>query len=96
MTETAVQYELQDRVAVVTLDDGKANAISHQVAADLHDALGRARDEAAAVVLAGRPGALLGRVPPGHHDLERRGRRAACSRPAPSSPSRSSSTRSRW
>ena len=56
MTETAVQYELQDRVAVVTLDDGKANAISHQVAADLHDVLGRARDEAAAVVLAGRPG----------------------------------------
>jgi enoyl-CoA hydratase len=56
MTETAVQYELQDRVAVVTIDDGKANAISHQVAADVHDALGRARDEAGAVVLTGRPG----------------------------------------
>ena len=56
MTETAVSYELQDRVAVVTIDDGKANAISHQVAADVHDALARARDEAGAVVLAGRPG----------------------------------------
>jgi enoyl-CoA hydratase len=56
MTETAVQYELQDRVAVVTIDDGKANAISHELAAGVHDALARARDEAGAVVLAGRPG----------------------------------------
>jgi len=56
MTETAVSYELQGRVAVVTIDDGKANAISHQVASDVHDALQRARDEAGAVVLAGRPG----------------------------------------
>ncbi len=56
MTETAVRYELQDRVAVVTVDDGKANAISHQLAADLHDALGRAAGEAGAVVIAGRPG----------------------------------------
>jgi enoyl-CoA hydratase len=56
MTETAVTYELQDRVAVVTIDDGKANAISHDIAAGVHDALTRARDEAGAVVLAGRPG----------------------------------------
>ena len=56
MTETAVTYELQDRVAVVTIDDGKANAISHDIAAAVHDALGRAREEAGAVVLAGRPG----------------------------------------
>ena len=56
MTETAVTYELQDSVAVVTIDDGKANAISHDIAAAVHDALGRAREEAGAVVLAGRPG----------------------------------------
>src|SRR6478735_1796608 len=56
MTETAVQYELQDRVAVVTIDDGKANAISHEIAAGVHDALTRAGEEAGAVVLAGRPG----------------------------------------
>lgn len=56
MTETAVTYELQDRVAVVTIDDGKANAISHDIAAAVHDALGHAREEAGAVVLAGRPG----------------------------------------
>ena len=56
MTDSAVTYELQGRVALVTVDDGKANAISHLLAADLHHALARARDEAGAVVIAGRPG----------------------------------------
>jgi len=57
MSDSAVSYELLDRVAVVSLDDGKANAISLAVAADLRAALRRALDEdAAAVVLAGRPG----------------------------------------
>ena len=56
MTDSAVTYELQDRVALITVDDGKANAISHEIASDLHDALERANLEAGAVVLAGRPG----------------------------------------
>jgi enoyl-CoA hydratase len=56
MTDSPVRYELQDRVALITLDDGKANAISHEVAAGLHDALERGEKEADAVVLAGRPG----------------------------------------
>ncbi len=56
MTDSAVSYDLQGRVAVVTIDDGKANAISHEIAAGVHDALTRAGQEAGAVVLAGRPG----------------------------------------
>ena len=56
MTESAVNYELRDRVALITIDDGKANAISHDIAAGVHDALERARSEAGAVVLTGRPG----------------------------------------
>ncbi|HEY6533873.1 MAG TPA: crotonase/enoyl-CoA hydratase family protein [Acidimicrobiales bacterium] len=56
MTDAPVRYELQDQLAIVTLDDGKANAISHEVANGLHDALERAEKEAAAVVLTGRPG----------------------------------------
>lgn len=56
MSELA-RYSLQDRVAVIGMDDGKANAFSH----DLLDALGAALDrageeEAGAVVLTGRPG----------------------------------------
>lgn len=51
-----VSYALDGDVAVITLDDGKANAISHQMAGDVHDALGRARTEAGAVAIVGRPG----------------------------------------
>ena len=56
MTESAVNYELQGTVAVITIDDGKANAISHAIASGVHDALTRARSEARSVVIAGRPG----------------------------------------
>ena len=56
MTDSFVTYELCDRVALITIDDGKANAISHAITDALGDALSRARTEAGAVVLAGRPG----------------------------------------
>jgi enoyl-CoA hydratase len=53
----AVTYELDGSIAVIRLDDGKANALSHQVIDGLDQALSRAEDDdAAAVVLIGRPG----------------------------------------
>lgn len=51
-----VTYELRGDVAVVVMDDGKANAMSGAMQAELHDAFDRAEDQAHAVVLAGRPG----------------------------------------
>lgn len=56
MSDSPVTYELRDRVAIITIDDGKANVINHALAAAVHDALGRASTEAGAVVIAGRPG----------------------------------------
>ncbi len=56
MTDTSVTYELNDRVALIAIDDGKANAISHDITSGIHEALEQARREAGAVVLAGRPG----------------------------------------
>jgi enoyl-CoA hydratase len=56
MTDTSVTYDLNDRVALITIDDGKANAISHDIANGIHEALEQARREAGAVVIAGRPG----------------------------------------
>lgn len=50
-----VRYELQDKVAVLTMDDGKANALSVAMIDELLAQLARAAGEAAAVVLAGRP-----------------------------------------
>jgi enoyl-CoA hydratase len=52
-----LRYELDGTAAVITLDDGKANAISHEMADAINGALDRAEaDQARAVVLAGRPG----------------------------------------
>jgi enoyl-CoA hydratase len=48
-----VQYRLDGNVAVVTLEDGKANAIGHATLAGLHGAIDRAEGEASALVLAG-------------------------------------------
>lgn len=49
-------YELQGDIAVVTMDDGKANAISHAMLEALHGALDKAEAEAKAVVITGREG----------------------------------------
>jgi enoyl-CoA hydratase len=52
-----VRYAITERVATVTMDDGKANALSPSMLAAVNDGLDRAEnDAAAAVVLAGRPG----------------------------------------
>ncbi len=50
----AVVYELQDSVAVVRVDDGKANAFSFALIDALHAALDRAEKEAKAVAWIGR------------------------------------------
>lgn len=52
MSDT-LTYRLDGSVAVVTLDDGKANAMGHAVLDGLTEALGRAEAEATALVLAG-------------------------------------------
>ncbi len=49
-----VQYTLQDKVAVIKMDDGKANALSVEMIDGLLAALTRAEEEASAVVLSGR------------------------------------------
>lgn len=53
---TIVSYDRQDNVAVITLDDGKANAVSHQLLDELNEALDRAQSENAVVLLVGREG----------------------------------------
>ena len=52
----AVSYERSGDVAVVTIDDGKANALSPDRMREIHGALDRAEKDGAAVLLVGRPG----------------------------------------
>lgn len=51
-----ISYQLADSVATVTMDDGKVNVLSLRMITEINRALDRALDDAAAVVLAGRPG----------------------------------------
>lgn len=53
-----VTYEVADRIATLTMDDGKANAFGIGMTTALCDALDRAESEAGAVVITGRPGVL--------------------------------------
>ncbi|MCP4447590.1 MAG: crotonase/enoyl-CoA hydratase family protein [Myxococcales bacterium] len=56
MESSIVGYEKHDSVAVITMNDGKANALSPTMVDALSKAFDRAEKEANAVVLAGRPG----------------------------------------
>ncbi len=51
-----LSYTLDDKIAVLQIDDGKANAVGHSFINDLLQALDRAEEEASAVLIAGRPG----------------------------------------
>ncbi len=60
MASENVRYQRLDDVAVITMDDGKANALSHEVIGSLHECLDDAASEAAAVLLTGRERRLSG------------------------------------
>ena len=51
-----VSYEVADAVATITMDDGKANALTFDMLAQLGDAFDRAEADDAGVILAGREG----------------------------------------
>lgn len=53
-----VTYSLDDGVAVLRIDDGKVNVVSHRVIDLLHKHLDNAEGEARAVAIVGRPGKL--------------------------------------
>jgi enoyl-CoA hydratase len=54
--EKLVRYECNDAVSTITLDDGKANALSVQMLEELNSALDRAQADETVVLLTGRPG----------------------------------------
>lgn len=56
----AVTYAIEDGVALVTMDDGKVNALSEAMLGEIDAALERARSDQLPVVLAGRPGLFCG------------------------------------
>lgn len=53
-----LDYKKVGKVAVLGLDDGKANAVGHAFVDALDEGLNRAREEASSVLIRGRPGVL--------------------------------------
>ena len=55
-----VTIDIQDGIATLTMDDGKANALSLAMSTALNAALDREEKEAKLIILQGRPGVLCG------------------------------------
>jgi enoyl-CoA hydratase len=56
-----MNYELNDRVAIISIDDNKANAVGHTFLDTINDLLDKAeRDGAGAIILRGREGVFSG------------------------------------
>ncbi len=55
MSDPLLSYTLEGTTAIVRMDDGKANALSSAMIAQLTSALERAEKEASAMILTGRP-----------------------------------------
>lgn len=55
-----VHYQSEDNYAIITLNNGKANAISHEVIEGINKGLDTAKKEDKIVILAGQPGMFSG------------------------------------
>ena len=58
MSDTLATYELRDGVGIITMDDGKANAISVAMQNAINAALDQAEKDNVPVIFTGRPGFL--------------------------------------
>ena len=54
--QSLIDYQLAGSVAMISMDDGKVNALSLRMINEINQALDRAQDNAAVIVLAGRAG----------------------------------------
>jgi enoyl-CoA hydratase len=55
-----VAIQIENQVATITIQNGKVNAISHQVIEEMNNALDQAQEAKAVVVITGKPGMLSG------------------------------------
>ena len=54
--DSIIKYQEQDKVAQITIDDGKANAVGFAFVEGMNKALDQAEKDEAVVLLTGRPG----------------------------------------
>lgn len=58
MSDALATYELRDGVGIITMDDGKANAMSFSMQASINAGLDQAEKDKVPVIFTGRPGLL--------------------------------------
>ena len=56
----SISVDIQSDVALITMDDGKANAVNFELMESLNEALDKAESDAKAIVLTGREGRFSG------------------------------------
>ncbi|GAK46049.1 enoyl-CoA hydratase/isomerase [Tepidicaulis marinus] len=56
MSDNLLSYEVRNGVAEIRMDDGRANALGHEMIGALNGALDKAEKEASAILLSGREG----------------------------------------
>ena len=56
MDDSRLTYALEHDIAIITMDDGKANVLHPDMIQALNSAIDKAESEAKAIILAGRPG----------------------------------------
>ena len=56
----SISVDIQNEVALITMDDGKANAVNFDLMEALNEALDKAESDAKAIVLTGREGRFSG------------------------------------
>jgi enoyl-CoA hydratase len=54
--DMAITLDIQNDIAHLAVDDGKANALSFDLIAEFQDSLAKAENEAKAILISGRPG----------------------------------------
>ena len=55
-----IDLAINEKIAIITLKNGKVNAISHQVITEINSALDQAETAGAVVIIAGQPGIFSG------------------------------------
>ncbi len=55
-----IDIKISEKIATISIDNGKVNAISHQVIDELHEAFDQAEAASAVVILTGKAGILSG------------------------------------
>ena len=72
MTEKLATLSQEDNISIITLDDGKVNAFSYDMLAQVHSLLDEIPQKTGALVIKGRDGIFSGGINKQFHSLKKK------------------------